>query len=134
MNSGLTRGLEKNTVSFSYGLTPFRGRSFSKTHHSLCISEWLVHLTSSYAHPVGCVLDKKRAQSAQILYYSVSRCMKKDVDKEKTICLRLAKGDCSDLDRTFSITSQKRTYKHGQLMWSSTFQLLDIRRDCLDSP
>jgi len=34
---------------------------------------------------VGVYSVKKRAQSAQILYYSVSRCMKKEVDKEKKV-------------------------------------------------
>jgi len=28
---------------------------------------------------------KQRARSAQILYYSVSRCMEKEVDKEKKV-------------------------------------------------
>ena len=31
MNSGLTRGSAKITVSFPYGLTPFRGRTFLNT-------------------------------------------------------------------------------------------------------
>jgi hypothetical protein len=44
----------------------------------------------------GGVLDKKRAQSAQILYYSVSRCMKKDVDKEKMMWLVVKKHSTKD--------------------------------------
>ncbi len=83
MNSGLTGGFEKTTVSFPYGLTPFRGRTFPIGADAVGKSGSYAYLASLSTAKEAFQWVKKCAQSAQILYYSVSRCMKKEVDKEK---------------------------------------------------
>ena len=85
MNSGLTRGLGKNTVSFPYGLTPFRGRTFLNTPYRCVEVSGLPTLRHLMHIQWGLFWVKQRARSAQILYYSVLRCMEKEVDKEKKV-------------------------------------------------